>query len=583
MTEKISWFRRKLSPLQEGRNQLLLLIFVTHLILISADLLPALRDINLWDEAVFINTGKLLAEGQLTPFYRNPLVGILYALTYLPFWNSPFWMMQSAALGRLLLFALLWLAAYLVATRFEKRYSVFVMAGFILVFPVLTEILVNPSDALFAAMSAFAFWQFLGYYLHREKKHLLWVSVFLGLAALSRNDGLLLFMVFMGLVVILFAREKKDWKFFLSALPPFVLIVGGYLLVFGLVAGEFVFGTTERTYVAFQQGHMFVYAPFGECEHELGCLNDAVDVIFGTPAENDYSIFKAIRRNPTAYFERVIEIIKQLPQKLYYAYGLKTGYLMIILALRGVVALIRQKEFGLLALILAWPSYLLVYFLTFFREGYLMSIFFLIFSLGAIGITSIVKNLDNRPERLTWTALLMLVILVGIRSQRFWLYFGALILFVGIWLVYLVGRERNQHQHLAAIALMIFLGLGLILRGRFSTFEIREIRKYPEEQALLTLQEHLEPGSQVVSGAPGSMWAARMTYVSIYDAKFNVVSGEQIHAQMVDEGVAAIFVDHYLSKDNRHKWELIESQIGDGFERVYAGREGSIQVLLVNP
>lgn len=188
--------RSKFSPLLVGKNRILLLVFVFHLVLISADLLPALRDINLWDEAVFINTGKLFAEGQLTPFYRNPLVGMLYALTYLPFGSSPFWMMQSAALGRVILFALLWLAAYLVATRFEKEFSVFVMVGFVLVFPVLTEILVNPSDALFAAMSALAFWQFLGFFQHRDRTHLLWTSVFLGLAALSRNDGLLLFVVF---------------------------------------------------------------------------------------------------------------------------------------------------------------------------------------------------------------------------------------------------------------------------------------------------------------------------------------------------------------------------------------------------
>lgn len=362
-----------------------------------------------------------------------------------------------------------------------------------------------------------------------------------------------------------------------------MLIVGGYLLVFGLGTGEFVFGTTERTYVAFQQGHMFVYAPFGECEHEVGCLNDAVDAIFGTPVENDYSIFKAIRRNPNAYFARVVEIIKQLPQKFYYAYGLKTGYLMIILALRGVLELIRRKKFGMLIIIFTWPLYLLVYFLTFFRAGYLMSIFFLVFSLGVVGISATVKNLSSRQERYSWTVLLIGVILVGVRAHRYWLYFGAIALLAGIWLAYLISREQKQGERIQQIALMIFLAMGLIVRGRFSTFEIREIRNNPEEQAILTLQEHLEPGSHVVAGAPGSMWAARMTYVSIYDAKFDVQSGEQLHAQMVAEGVDAVFVDHYLSKDNRHKWELIESQIGAGFERIYAGREGSIQVLLLEP
>lgn len=577
------YFDAKISFLRERKHQVLLLMFVCHLALISADLLPGLRDINLWDEAVFINTGRLLAEGQLTPFHRNPLVGILYALTYLPFLSSPFWMMQSAAVGRLVLFALMWLATYLVASRFEQRFPVFVMAGFVLVIPALTEILVNPSDALFAAMSAFAFWQFLGFYQRREKRHLLWASVFLGLAALSRNDGLLLFIIFVGLVISHSFKQLKDWKSFLFALLPFILIVGGYLLMFGLVTGEFVFGTTERTYVAFQQGHMFVYAPFGECTHEIGCLNDAVDAIFGAPAENDYSIFKAIRRNPAAYFARVVEIIRQLPQKMYYAYGLKTGYLMIILALRGVWELIRTKEYNLLAIILSWPLYLLVYFLTFFREGYLMAIFFLVFSLGAIGITALIENLEHRRERFSWTVFLIALVIIGIRSQRYWLYFGAFFLLAGVWLVYLMSREQSHNPKIATTGLMIFLALGLIVRGRFSTFEVRELRNNPEEQAILILQEHLEPGSRVVAGAPGSMWAARMTYVSIYDSIFDVETGEQMHSQMLAEGVEAVFVDHYLSKDNRPKWELIESQIGNGFERIFSGREGSIQVLLVKP
>lgn len=556
--------------------------FIFHLFLVAMELLPTLRDINLWDEAVYINTGKLFVEGQLTPYFRNPLVGILYALTYLPFQSSPFWLVKSATLGRVILFGLLWLSAALVGRRFEKWVSSYTVIGFLVVFPLLTEILVNPSDALFAAMSAFGLWQFLGYFDQRRPSNLLWTSVFIGLVALARNDGLLLFFIYLILVVLVSLKTERKLFTFAAAILPFLAVVGGYLLIYGLVTGEFVFGTSDRTYVAFQQGHMFVYESYGECKHQLGCDNDAVDALFGTPVENDYAIFKAIRRNPGAYSQRVVQIVKQLPQKLYYAYGLKTGYLMLLLAVRGVWVLIQEKRYRTLLVLAAWPAYLAIYFLTFFREGYLMAIFYILFPLGALGIDAIVRNVAKKSERLAWTFLLTGLVVLGFSLGRMWLYVGAVGLLFAIWLTYFVAQQLEDQAQVRALGLMVMLVVGLVVRGKFTPFELRDLTEYAEEQAILELQDHLEPGSRVVAGAPGSMWAARMEYISIYDPSYAVSSGEEMLAILQADGVDAIYVDHYLSNDNRAKWGLIESQIGEGIERIYAGREGSIQVLLVD-
>ncbi|MGH2581342.1 MAG: hypothetical protein ACRDFQ_00425 [Anaerolineales bacterium] len=205
------------------------LVLALHLFLVLKSLLPTLRDINQWDEAVYINTGRLLAQGELPLFARNPLVGVLYALTYFPFAQSPFWLLNSAALGRAILFGLMWLAAYLIGRELKPLASHWTMVGILIVIPVLTAILGNPSDALFAAMAAFAFWQFLAYRNHGELRHLAWASLFVGMAGLARNDGLILFLIFLALTLLLNLNSKPRWRWLAYAGLPFVILIAGYI------------------------------------------------------------------------------------------------------------------------------------------------------------------------------------------------------------------------------------------------------------------------------------------------------------------------------------------------------------------
>lgn len=162
----------------EREAWLALLAFGVNLFLVFNALLPSLRDLNFWDEAVYLNTGRLLAEGELPSFARNPLIGALYGLLYLPFREAPLWMGQGAAIGRFILFALMWWGCYLAAREFSGFAPALAAAGFLLVFPVLPEVLVNPSDALFAAMSGFAFWQTARFYNTGETRNL-WGASFL--------------------------------------------------------------------------------------------------------------------------------------------------------------------------------------------------------------------------------------------------------------------------------------------------------------------------------------------------------------------------------------------------------------------
>ena len=111
-----------------------LILFALNLFLVFNVLTPSFRDLNGWDESVYINTGKTLFEGTLPVFARNPLIGFLYAVTYIPYQTSPFWLVESATLGRIFLFFLIWLSAFWVGSKASKHASPLIIAAFVLVF-----------------------------------------------------------------------------------------------------------------------------------------------------------------------------------------------------------------------------------------------------------------------------------------------------------------------------------------------------------------------------------------------------------------------------------------------------------------
>ena len=120
---------------EKGINPIVLLAFVVNFVLSFSALFPNLSDITGFGEAAYINNGKKLVEGVLTPFGYSPLSSFLYAATYLPVQNSPYWLIYSCTGGRLLLFGLLWTSAYLVAKSQSRLASPYVVIVFLLVSP----------------------------------------------------------------------------------------------------------------------------------------------------------------------------------------------------------------------------------------------------------------------------------------------------------------------------------------------------------------------------------------------------------------------------------------------------------------
>lgn len=573
-----AWIRR-LSP----TTRLTLLVFAIHLFLVSPYFFPSLNDINPWDEAAYINSGRMLVEeGRWSGYSNSPLVSVFYALTYLPFRTSPYWLVQSASLGRPLLFGLLWLSLFLAARQLSRFAHPLLASGIFLVAPVGASLLHFPSDPLFAALSGFSFWQMTVFHETRRPANAAWASLFLGLAALARNDGLVVFPIMVALTLIFSAPGKKRAGALAASLAPFIVIVSSAVILYGLRTGDYRLGTMERTYDNFEVGHGVIYTGPGVLNAMYEGQLEARRV-FGEPEENGYSIFKAIARNPSAYLQRVKAFSLGLPRRVLNAYGLRLAAVLLLLAARGGLELFRKKEYRLLALFVLWPAHLLTAFsITLVREGHLMFPFFAVFALGAIGLSALLDNLEQRKELLGWTIALLLLVLYGLFGGKLAVYYGAALMLAAVWTACAIQRLSTKSAAFPRSAALVFLCAGLLINDTYPSPILPALGKDVQEQAVLHLASQFPEGSMIGAASPGPVWMARMTYAGLVG--LDVPTGhnpEEFVEWMRAQDIKAVYVDNSLHGGNPWLWDTLQAQIGLGLERIYTADEGNIQILRV--
>lgn len=543
---------------------------------------PTIRDINLWDDAAYIDRGRMLVQGIAPKFSDNPMMALLFAIAYLPFQTDPFWIIHTSSVGRILMFALMWTSVYLIAKQLPGL-KWYVLVGVLFVSTVTVEILENPSDSLYAGLSGLAFWQILCYFNTRRVKHLALTSLMIALAAMARNDGLVLFGIFAIVAVFFLKSAENKLKHLAAAILPFAVLVGGYVLVYGLVTGDYDLGTQERSYLAFQQGQTQLTEPPKDCNlGRVKCVEQEVNRLYGTSAENGNSVFRAIAHNPSAYLQRLQNTLSLLPGYIHDAYDKYTFYALAFLALAGALALIRKRQLPLLLLHLAWCLPLLTYFLTFFRPGYLRTPFFVVLALAAFGVQELVESLGQKRQWL-WAALLLILVGLGLSRQSLnYFYFSMVILLVCMGLAFMLKRSQLEEPQSARLMLMLFLAGGLIMRGGFTPPVIPVIGAIPEEQAILVLEQNFPPNTVIGAGAPGIPFAARMEFMPTTEKSNLAVAKtpKEYYEGLKKLGVKAIYVDNIITH-NTPLWALIKPGIGKYYEQLYTGRANSILVLKV--
>jgi hypothetical protein len=439
-----------------------------------------------------------------------------------------------------------------------------------------------PSDPLFAGLAGFSLAALLRFHASRDLREVTRASAWLGLAALARSDGLLLAPVLLA-AAVLFSLRARPGAALVAAVLPFLALVGGYVLLAGVVRGDFATGIPERTYDNFESGQQVVFGGTGEGVNPVIEARGEARRIFGTPEENHVSILEAIRRNPAAYSKRVVAALRGLPEQSLRAYGIRFTPMVLLLALRGAVELVRRKEAGVLALLAAWPVPLLSgVLITLFRPGHLQLPFLAILSLAAIGLMAALSQLSLGRERVVWVGAFGGLIIFGLVAEKLAIYYGAVILGAGglaaVWLIRRSGSEESRWTG-AFLALLV---AGVAVHGNYPSPRIPRLGTIPEEQALIYMTQTLPQGSLVAAGSPGVVWAARMSYAGLASADIPLNRGPVGFLEwMRGSGFRAVYVDTTLSSENLKVWGLIADRIGAGLTPGFTAQEGDIQVLLI--
>ncbi len=568
--------------LRRNINSIALLVFFFQIVLILPIFFPHLGDIGVWDEAVYINEGRDLLGGKLPAYAANPAVATLYALTYLPVHTSSHWLVHSCSIGRFILFALLWLASFLTACQLEELASPFIMIALVTISPALIQLLNNGSNALFAATSGFALWQFLSFQRTRNLKHLRLCSLFLGLATLSRNEGPVLFAVFLGLSLVLCLRDGVLRKGLTASLVPFTVLVGGYLLLYGLCTRDFNLGVAQRGYYTFEQGHGMAFKEtYGTRQFYVEGEFDARR-LFGTPEENHFSVLTAIRRNPLAYLKRILPLTRHVMKDVFADYSWYFGLLGFAFAARGIFDLIQRKSFMLLATLLLWPAYSILYVLLCYQPAHLLMPFLSVFTLASIGTCAFLRNLTNKQEHYFWSAGLFVLALIA--TRRGIISNGpltaTLVILLGFWLVWLTANRYLQVASIKAIASLLLLSIGLTVR-----FGLPEMKAFLpgsniDEQAVTYLSTHFERGARIGAWAPGKIWDARLDPVTMTRDLRYWKSTQDASEWIARKKIRAIYVDKDLREFEPDVLSILQNQIGSSLSVALDVGHGAVQILV---
>jgi hypothetical protein len=562
---------------------LVVLIFILQVILLWPVFTPNLHDVGSFDEADYIESGRLLGMHSLPALNRYPAATFLFALTYLPVRGSDFWLAYSCGIGRFILFALLWLSAYLAARQISGFSNPLVMIGFLLFSPIPAVLARNGAHALFTAMSVFALARLISFYRGKELRDLAIASGFMGLAVLSRmGEGTVVFLCFVALSVFLGVFSGRILQTLAAAIVPCAVIVGGYMIIFYALTGTSPLGTSHYLYLVFEEGQgMADREKFAGQNFWVEGAAEARE-LFGTAEQNHYSVITAIRRNPAAYLYRVPRLALAVVTQGMSGYGGPLSLWLLLLILQGCIDLVRKKDFILLSIFLLWPSYWVVFVLLDFQESQLLMPFPALFCLASIGLTGVLSF--SKKQQYFWSALLLLLTALAIIGNTTLAYmFSPLVFLLVLWIVWMALNRYGSAKPILATAFVFLFCTMSLFRENASSQRLRTFGTTPDERAVVFLKRNFDENAAIASYSPNASIAARMTYIELtgVDTRGVIESEEDLQRWMLETKVEAFYVDSSLQRYEPPLWRLIENQIGKSLEVVFSSDTPYIQILRI--
>ena len=205
----------------------------------------------------------------------------------------------------------------------------------------------------------------------------------MGLAALARVDALAWIAAFTSISIAIGFRTYSIGQITLVAIVPAVGFVAGFVAISRIDSGSFddsIGSLAPKLYQAFEQNQSVLTGGNDEAAYRQARK------LFGTPDDNQGSVFRAILKNPSAFWLRIVTNSKNLPNLYLSAFDKRVGPMLLIFAGLGIVALIRRGAYGMLVISMIWalPS---AHYSGFLSRHVLATVTYLPIVFASIGLT----------------------------------------------------------------------------------------------------------------------------------------------------------------------------------------------------
>ena len=551
-------------------------------------LVPTFAQIHPHDDTTYIRSGHWLVDhGVLREIAWGPLLSLLHGLVYALVQESPNWFVWTAAGGRLATYGLFCMGIYLCARTFVPNANPWAIVVLGLTWPIAASFFVvwNSSDCLFMALSALALSRMLAYVGDRSLRHLAWGSTLVGGAALTRPDGLVLLLSFAILAYATYARAAGAWYMplgwprpLIAAVAPAILLVGGYLTLYGLATGSWEMGTMSRTYVAFEQGHGVIFRErYSGSGNIMVAGYEDVRALFGTRADNDHSVFRAVARNPIAFLQRVARSVGQFPTKVSWAFGGPLAAILLFLAMRGIVSIWHTGPRWTLAVLVGWHVHMLSYFVTFWRPGYLRFAFAGLALLAGAGAVAIARHWDDHRERVV-----VGMVVAGLAAWMLWDDGGNMwrnanartsdmmvVLLLGMCLFVLTlapSRWRRTDGKLLSLLVGVGMTSAVAAAAGLSPIDHLPLRigESPQEKAVSVAATTTPPGTRIAARGGKLQAAARRVPYALPYSLLTASSPEAWDEWQARTAVGAIYLSPFTRQRHHGAFDhLIDRLQGD--------------------
>jgi hypothetical protein len=340
------------------------------------------------DDSGYLFDGvRLVEQGTLMPLGSGPLSGILNGAIYLFLPRDHMLLGSVSIVRRVILLIGIMAAAGLAGKAVGGRWGGWAaMALTAVARPVFTVLAVT-ADSLYSALAGLGFAIVISVWIREKQgggKSIIhrWIGagLLLGFAALARLDGVILGAALTAVIWWLGGRNKSAARDALIFAGAFVLPVLGYVLVYGIVAGKWDPQIGQRSYLAFEQGHNFLYTD----RYEVIPSPSSAD-LYGTAEENGNNVLRAIARNPNAFLSRLPRTAANAVRMFYDAYSILGGAMFLFLAAGGALALWNGGRRAIPVLALLWCAPLAGYALASYRPGFFGMLFPVLLTLVVAG------------------------------------------------------------------------------------------------------------------------------------------------------------------------------------------------------